>query len=556
MHSTSSDYKGGFDRLRCHLARIDAHLFTYFVCSFLIAAPSDDQPEYSIECRECRKSLSTGSEPKTPEPFVFALHTVALEGSNRFYSNLLDFVCLDCAIHICRSKVAFYDRKSADNAADKKRWQLSLRALLKLLSQKGTCCKVGLREMLRLLCILSNGNIGFEICHFQELLDLYVQERFASEQLGLWQETNLNTKSRRAPINRQHCFLDRQQVIDNLRCAYCQSDVSRLPNTQVGMVSTMYYNSDRVCAVPYFLCDRSACREAWSKKSLGAVRFSRLLEHHRFAVRQCIEQSFQFIYTVKLRLHGLTFGDFSKSENVRANMLKLMSKQSHTSIAMSQGVQDVVCDSAEDQKSHSANEALVMTVEADTLNKLFGLARMQTIASDVCQSLVSLQTDPFVQSMECCLRRCFCAACTPTNLLHIEMLLQYHSSQKTMDDGISTKVKMDSVLEYFSNACRGVREPLQGLVPQTTCATPQKTNEHAKPTVRRLPCEKAQQNASVSTSVLQQELDFREWQLSAKPFGRNHRPRCAYEFADIEKHTSQYLQRFARETSHFLSPFF
>src|SRR6056297_2461185 len=239
MHSTSSDYKGGFDRLRCHLARIDAHLFTYFVCSFLIAAPSDDQPEYSIECRECRKSLSTGSEPKTPEPFVFALHTVALEGSNRFYSNLLDFVCLDCAIHICRSKVAFYDRKSADNAADKKRWQLSLRALLKLLSQKGTCCKVGLREMLRLLCILSNGNIGFEICHFQELLDLYVQERFASEQLGLWQETNLNTKSRRAPINRQHCFLDRQQVIDNLRCAYCQSDVSRLPNTQVGMVSTI-----------------------------------------------------------------------------------------------------------------------------------------------------------------------------------------------------------------------------------------------------------------------------------------------------------------------------
>ena len=599
-----SESANGFDDLRRKLARIDAHLYTFFVCSLLVDTATD-----SVVCRQCRKQSvatvttapATAGAPKSshnPEIdsgdvrlFIYALHCVALEGSNRFYNGILDFVCIECAKELCGKTIGACLRGTPAKTVEAQKWTLSYQALALLETHKQSAKRLRKTDMYRLLFTLSKHSVGYEISHFQRIIDLFVQERFAAEQIELLHCADSAAADGIDALRpHRHCFLRISDVLPFLRCVLCSSDVTDARNTKpyLGVLSTMYYDTARIYAIPYFICGNETCRKTWIKPDFRASRFACLLQRHREAMRECFAQSLFYFSTIGLRLLGLDLTEFGSNnggsaDNFADNLMQkkgLFVVSGANSSSSNDGDDDNHKYADNKQRDHNDNgdvqNTLLLTVETDMLNQLFHLTKQRQESSIACATLVALQSDPCVQKLEQCLRRCLCDQCTAKNLLYIDMLLQYNTA-RTHSDSAAALESLNRIVEQFADACR---EP-DNINDNSNKNRNENSNDNSSDnsnvhqSERRTGtcnfchrqannnCYDAQKRCAVvspvdsftacSSTVQNADRAHADWHLPPKPFGRTLRPRCGYEF-DTTLLSSEHLEQFSRETCHFLSP--
>ncbi len=471
------EYANGLSNLRVQLLTIDAHCFSCLLSSLMV----NDQ---DATCRNCA----------CQEKLIFMLHTVALEGSNRYVYSIVDYICTTCAKDVCAKELrACSQRNDQLNMA---RWVRTFATLQKTIQDVNNAVLLNTSDLQMLLILMSN-TVGPAICPMQQFIDMFVQEKFAAQQINLLTPQN----STAATVE----VISLSYVKSFLTCSCCNQSVIN-DDVKLGVMSTVYYDSARVFAVPYYVCSRPECSKKWQQDSFSQQRFAKLLSLHQFSMRECFRQSLQFLYFICPKLLGIEHSEFLNKWDI-----------------------DEV---AEENKNTSS---LLLTVESDMLNKLFNLDKQQTNATKVVQRLVSLCDDPCVPKLDRCVKRCLCKACVGKNLLFVDILQQFKETrdkinQQSIDD-------LDNIVDSFSQLCL--------------------TGQLVKPKIATVNHNRCHMNSIDSVSCYTQDIEnqFRHWRL--KPNRRTHveKPRCGQTYAQ-ELLSNDKMDQFFNDTSTFMSQMF
>lgn len=475
------DAPSGLSSLRMQLMTIDAHCYT-------ILLPSVAVKDENAVCRNCGKMHLK---------MIFMLHATTLEGTNRYLHSIIDYICTNCAKEVCSNELrSAVDRKDICAAG---RWVKTFATLQKIIQKPENVKSITTIE-LHILLLLMNNAVGFQVCNMQPFIDTFVQEKFAAEQIHLLQASEKSEK----PVTN---VISLSYVKPFLSCACCNCAIDD-EELKLGVMSTVYYDTARVFAVPYYICSKPECEKNWQLDSFSQSRFTKLLTLHQSSMHECFRQSLQYLYFVGPKILGIEHNEFLNH-----------------------------WDNDEEADEIKNWSGLLMTVESDMLNKVFNLEKQHADANLAVETLKKLCRDPCIPRLDQCVKRCLCEICITKNLLFIEMLKKFEANRVSQGKDSQSRLELDAVVSEFCKLCTGV------------------TLENYKPTKSHNRCWK---NATNAVSSYEQDLNdqFRAWRLkSHKRVGKNEKNRCAQHYAQSIINNEQ-MDEFFDDTCSFMSPLF
>ena len=376
----------GLENLRAMLLSIDVHCFSSLVCSVVVS-------DKDALCRVCEN---------TDKKMLFMLHCVALEGTNRYIYSIVDYICIDCAHNVCATEIrGANDRQDKINSA---RWLKTFSSLQNNMENRQSISTIELYKLL----LLSGNSLGCQVCQLEPFVDMFVQENFAAEQISLLLSKE---KTTRLPVTD---LFNLSYVKSFLACSCCGT---KLENSDIkfGAMSTVYYDTSRVFAVPYYICTNPVCMKIWQNEEYSQTRFRKLLALHQTSMRECYRQSLQSLYCVAPKILGLEHTEFAQSSEKKINEEYI--------------------------------SPLLMSVEQDMLNKLFNLDKQQSLANCALKSLQAISKDPCVSKLDSCVKRCLCENCISHNMLLMELLKQFEIVISS--DSAASCANLDQVFQEF-----------------------------------------------------------------------------------------------------------
>lgn len=479
----------GLSSLRTQLLSIDAHCFSFLLVSILVDEPTE-------KCRNCGKR-----DDGSPEQFmIFLLHSIALEGTSRYYHSIVDYICYTCAKEVCVKET-----RSAMSRSDKKnttRWVKTFSGLQKMFKDPAKARRLKTIDLHSLFLLMSN-SVGYSVCDMQPFIDMFVQEKFAAEQISL-----LQGQEKRMPVTDT---ISLSYVQSFISCACCGASVPS-SDVKLGVMSTVYYDTSRVFAVPYYICSKPECNKKWQQDGFSQSRFSKLLALHQCSMHECFRQSMQYLYFVPAKMIGIEHSEYrNKWEEENDD------------------------DDNEECKNSSA---LLTTVENDLLNKLFRLDKQQQSAVNAVKVLLTLCRDPCVQKLDQCVKRCLCENCIEKNLLFMDMLRKFETARVTSSE--TSRSELDAVVVSFCKLCANTNDYML---------------HSCQPVVNHNRCH-LQSTSSVSSFEQDANQQFREWRLRPQRRANNgSKTRCGQNYAQTLLANDQ-MESFLDDTCAFLSLMF
>ena len=506
--------------LRFDLFEIDAHLFSCIVAQIVCI-------EAKAKCRRCERNQTTLRE--LGMKMLFMTHTVALEGTARVYSGILDHICSACALMMLQTISAVYLQQGLPRPHSVRVCSTAA-SIRQLLRDDSTFARMTDSTFLQISYLL-NGTVGFKIENVQKS-ELLVQGRFSSVQIEM-QASQQNSVF----LRDHHC----QTIKRFLRCIRCaQSVLTGNDCATTGVLSTVYYDSARVFATPYFVCN--ACKCLWNSdtEQEKATRKNALIKLHQQAVRACFLEIISYFACVRAHTCGLGANVVDSESAKWAKIANGASVQRRVSV----GTMFDACYGTESQSDADGVECgsvetpLVCQVESDILNKLFQLDKLEEKAVQACRPLFGAITG---EKQKLLLKKCMCGECAIFNVLSLEAYHRETLEPSRNNDMLpTTSGQLESAVRNFIRNGSGAAATEH--LPATHCSAFDNRNR----------AKKNRNNCSATRSTARVD----DWRLPRKPFRRGHKFRCAHEF-DFDENVVEFdFERFENETSHFLSPLF